>query len=123
MTGAAVARGGEAATTSLGRESAAADPDGVVAISRERTAWPTSALVGVYERAVAPAIAAQSAPAASQRTHSMRTLKSLPSKAPPAVESAKPRAEAPVSAGFAVTVGAGRAATGAVGRLVAAAVR
>src|SRR3954447_16822345 len=56
-------------TTFVGRETATPLPDAFVAVTWTRTRLPTSVLVSVYCREVAPEMALQFPPDASQRCH------------------------------------------------------
>ena len=56
-------------TASVGGERAPAVPAGVVAATASTSAWPTSAVPGLYVSRVAPGIATQPEPAGLQRSH------------------------------------------------------
>jgi hypothetical protein len=56
-------------TTAVAAESAVAEPELLVAVTRARIVDPTSAAMSVYEAAVAPAMLTQLAPPVSQRRH------------------------------------------------------
>jgi hypothetical protein len=67
--GAVVLAGATAATVAVWMLADAVGPAPLVAVTTARSVDPTSAPVGVYVVAVAPARSAQFAPAASQRRH------------------------------------------------------
>ena len=96
----------ELATARVGADEADAVPAGVTALTRTASAWPTSAAVGVYERAVAAVIAAQAWPAASQRVHWYENATGLPPPhVPGSAASTLPACGPPTIAGALVRVG------------------
>ena len=62
IVGGTVLTGGVGATTPLAAEVADAEPPAFVAVTTERSVWPTSAATSVYVLDVAPAMSAQFAP-------------------------------------------------------------
>src|SRR5262245_26802329 len=98
--------GGPGAMGLVAPESTKALPTSSVAVSRTRSAWPSSSGVARYVASVAKGIGAQLAPALSQRYHAyVRVTVPVPVHVPGVTPSTRPSCNGPVMAGAAVLCG------------------
>jgi hypothetical protein len=106
-----------AGTRAVVAEAALAVPFAFVAVTRTRSALPTSAVCGAYVAAVAPVIAVQEVAAVVvQRCHwEVVAIGALPVHVPVLAVSVPPTVPLPLSAGFTVFAGATSGAGGGVG--------
>jgi hypothetical protein len=103
---------GAEATTAVAAESAVADPDAFVAVTRARIVEPTSPLTRTYDAPVAPAMSTQADPSASQRRHwRVYVIGVIPVQIPSVVVSVCPLTALPDTTGGDVLAGGAGAET------------